>query len=201
MQETYTSHSAVPFFYLGVEFYLLGRIAFHKRLINSAAVLFHHAVERLLLAELAVGKTRKELKQRYKNHMLDKYWEDFKSAKNIADKHELDGVIKRLNDAVDLRFVSLDNTSIAFMPTRESISKMTSYESGGKKEKYGHVIVLEDADLFFKKMVDSLKINPQLVHHLMAMNNRMGDYLKDNLHIVFDPNAGVPKEVRIFKEN
>lgn len=201
MQETYTRHSTIPFFYLGVEFYLLGRIAFHKRLINSAAVLFHHAVERLLLAELAVGKTRKELKQRYKNHMLGKYWEDFKSAKNITGKHELDGVIKRLNDAVDLRFVSLDNTSIAFMPTRESISKMTSYESGGKKEKYGHVIVLEDIDLFFKKMADFLKINPQLVHHLMAMDNRMGDYLKDNLHIVFDPDAGVPKEVRIFKEN
>ncbi len=200
MQETYSRHSTVPFFYLGVEFYLLGRIAFHKQLITSAAVLFHHAVERLLLAELAVGKTKSELKKRYKNHKLDKYWEDYKNAKNITGKHDLDGVIKRLNNAVDLRFVNLETKSIVFMPTRESISTMTSYQIGGKKEKYGYVIVLEDIDLFFKQMVDSLKINPQLVHNLMGMANRMDDYLKGNKHIVFNPKESIPNHVKIFRD-
>lgn len=201
MEEKYTKLSTVSFFYLGIEFYLLGRIAFHKQLINAAAVLFHHAVERLLLAEVAVGKTKKELKQRYKNHKLLLYWTDFKEVKDITGKNNLDGVIKRFNDAVDLRFVSLETTSIVFMPTRESISKMTSYESMGKKEKYGHVVVLEDIDLFVKEMVDHLNINPQLVHHLMAMSNRMPDYLEGNRHLIFNPNDGAPKEVKIFKDS
>jgi hypothetical protein len=200
MQEIYTSHSTVPYFYLGFEFYLLGRIAFHKQLITSAAVMFHHAVERLLLAQVAVGKTRSELKQRYRDHKLDKHWEDYKSVMNISGKHKLDGVVKRLNSAVDLRFIDLSTKSIVFMPTRESIDTMATYKVGGKKEKPGFVIVLEDIDLFFKSMVDSLKINPQLIHQLVAMGDRMDDYLKNNRHIVFDPNEGVPRQVKIFEE-
>ena len=201
MEKTYTQYSTVPYFYLGVEFYLLGRIAFHKQLITSSAVLFHHAIERLLLAALVNGKTKKYLKQRYKDHKLDRYWKDFKSNMNFPEKHELDDVIKRLNNAVDLRFVSLETNSIVFMPSRESVSKMSSYESGGKKEKYGYVIVLEDVDLFFNKMVDFLKINSLLVHQLMATSDRMDDYLKDNNHIVFDPKRTVPSQIKIFRES
>lgn len=119
MKNIFDRSATYAFYHLAFEFYLLGRIAFDKKMVTSSTILFHHAIERLLLAELAVGKTRKYLQNRYKNHLLQRYWDDFKTTMNISGRHELDGVIKRLNNAVDLRFVSLDGSSIAFMPTRD----------------------------------------------------------------------------------
>lgn len=126
MNEIYPRSSAVSYIYLGVEFYLLGRFAFNNHLIPTAAIMFHHSIERLLLSELAVGKTRKEMQSRYKDHRLSRYWRDYKELASVKNSEALDEIVERLDQAMKLRFLELDSIGVVFMEKQSSIPTMSN---------------------------------------------------------------------------
>lgn len=75
---------------------------------------------------------------------------------------------------------------------------MSSFEMMGKKSSYKYQLVLEDLDLFFNRITTLLHINPQLTHLLVERDGKLEEYLKNNLHPLFDPTEPVPNNIAIF---
>ena len=178
-------------FYLGFEYYLAARITFPLQLVASA-VLFHHAIERFLLSELIPGKSEIDLKKLYGKHSLERHWADFKSSKQLPNKHKLDKIVKSF-ETFDLRFLRQDKSLIRFRLDRTNITKTN--KDGDERADRNYIIVLEDADYFFKTIVEILNIEPKFIlGMLLHPRARLSAYLDGNKHTVIT--AGIVSKLQ-----
>ncbi|NCQ65601.1 MAG: hypothetical protein AUJ41_01400 [Candidatus Pacebacteria bacterium CG1_02_43_31] len=175
----FTENHNLMGFYLGIEYYLAARATFPMQL-TASAVLFHHAIERFLLSELMPGKSQVELKKLYGNHSLEKHWADFKQRKNLPKKHELDDIVRSF-ETFDLRFLNFDKTEVRFVSYRKDLKPRTKDREVDKS----YTILLEDADYFFKRIVEILEIEPKFVlGMLLYPEGRLSSYIAGNAHSV-----------------
>jgi HEPN domain-containing protein len=162
---------------LAVEYHIAARYSAFAGFSYACGILFHHAIEMYLKAELRLGLSDKELKSL--RHDLKKTWKMFKQATSQSGPNTFDKVIKSLDKHESLRYpenVFAQGTTTATMVidfTRSAVtpSNPTTTAAGNEFRLY-----VDELDALAKFILEHSHVNPVFLTE--GMNDRAQEFLK-----------------------